>query len=237
MEFRDNPIIHSLNVEEWERLPSDLVSIQWYPSNPKKQREKQGETSFGSVCIYVLWPSTASVTFQVSTFPFISLQYYQPFLTSTDSFYNYWILIQILLSLSLYLSELLKSTDFCPLPVASQVGTFHQWPWDKHINYAFGLLLQRAFIGYSQVSGFVAQGIFAFGDLGLYWCSRMGSSDEKVVAVIMVGGPTKGMKLLWSLDPTMRPFSSFLWILVIVLWILIAKSNTFCNNGTQFLLL
>lgn len=101
MEFRDNPIIHSLNVEEWERLPSDLVSIQWYPSNPKKQREKQGETSFGSVCIYVLWPSTASVTFQVSTFPFISLQYYQPFLTSTDSFYNYWILIQILLSLSL----------------------------------------------------------------------------------------------------------------------------------------
>lgn len=208
-----------------------MVSLQ-----PQKA---EGKTSgnFLWLCLY-LCIMTLNSECHVSSF---YLSFYFFAILSTLSNFNR-LFVQLLdpyphFTLSLSLSELLKSTDFCLLPVASQVWTFHQWPWDLHINYAFGLLLQRSFIGYSQVSGFVVQGIFAFGDLGLYCCSRMGSSDEKVVAVIMVGGPTKGMKLLWSLDPTMRPFSSFLWILVIVLWILVAKSNTLCNNGTQFLLL
>lgn len=35
---------------------------------------------------------------------------------------------------------------------------------------------------------------WGFGDLGLC-CLRMGSTEERVVAVIMVGGPTKGTSL------------------------------------------
>lgn len=67
------------------------------------------------------------------------------------------------------------------------------------INYTFGFYLQHQFILVIGAFGFLAEkGCCLWGSGFVCWC-RMGSSDEKVVAVIMVGGPTKGMKVFMLL--------------------------------------